>query len=323
MVKCVSVNSYGGPEKLEYSDCQVESPGPGQVLLQQTAIGVNYIDTYHRSGLYPLPLPLIPGSEGAGVVLEVGEGVVSVKPGDRVSYSMAVGAYAEQRLVPEKVLIKLDDDISDELAAAITLKGLTTEYLLRRTFKVGNGSIVLIHAAAGGVGTLACQWAKHLGATVIGTVGTAEKVGIAKQNGCDHVILYTDYHFSDQVRELTNGALCDVVYDGVGKATFPASLDCIRPLGMFVSFGNASGPVESFNLGLLSQKGSLFATRPTLASYAAKRAVLDDMAKELFAVLRSGAVKAPPVTKYKLSEAAEAHRALQARKTTGSLILVP
>lgn len=323
MTKGILVSEYGGPEKLVFSDVFVQKPKKDEVLLQHTAIGVNFIDTYHRTGLYPIPLPFIPGSEGVGVVCEVGEGVTLVKPGDRVSYSMSIGAYAEKRIVPIQNLIKLDDDISDDVAAAITLKGLTAEYLLRRTFKVSSNHTLLIHAAAGGVGTLVCQWAKYLGATVIGTVGSKDKIETARENGCDHIILYTEENFVERVKDITHGKLCDVVYDGVGKATFPASLDCLKPLGMFVSYGNASGPVEAFNLGILSQKGSLYATRPTLASYAADRATLDDMAKELFAVLRSGRVKAPHITKYKLSDAAEAHKALQLRATIGSLILVP
>lgn len=323
MAKSVIISAYGGPEKLEYKDVQLSALKSGEVLLQQKAIGVNFIDIYHRTGLYPLPLPLIPGSEGAGIVLETGEGVTDFKPGDRVSYSMSVGAYAEERVIEAKYLVKLDDDISDEVAAAATLKGLTTEYLLRRTFKVAPGHTVLIHAAAGGVGSLATQWAKHIGATVIGTVGSHEKMDIAKSNGCDHVILYNEDNFVEKVHEITKGALCDVVYDGVGKATFPDSLDCIKPLGLFVSFGNASGAIEAFNLGLLAQKGSLFVTRPTLSSYAANRSVLNDMAKELFSVLRSGAVKLPTITKYKLSDADKAHKDLASRSTSGSLVLIP
>jgi len=323
MAKSILISAYGGPENLEYKDVPVSRPQRGEVLLRQTAIGVNFIDIYHRTGLYPLPLPLIPGSEAAGIILETGEGVTEFKAGDRVSYSMAVGAYTEERVIDARYLIRLEDDISDEVAAAVTLKGLTTEYLVRRTFKVASNHTILIHAAAGGVGSLATQWAKHLGATVIGTVSSQAKAEIARRNGCDHVILYSEENFVDRIREITNGKLCDVVYDGVGKATFPDSLDCIKPLGLFVSFGNASGAIEAFNLGILAQKGSLFVTRPTLASYASDRAVLNEMAKELFSVLRSGAVKLPDITTYKLSDAAKAHKDLASRATNGSLVLIP
>jgi NADPH2:quinone reductase len=322
-MKAIRVHSPGGPEVLHYEDVDVAEPGPGQVRIRQFAIGLNFIDVYHRTGLYPLPTPFIPGSEGAGEVVSVGEGVDEFLPGDRVAYAGSLGAYAEERLVPAAQLVKLPGAIDFEVAAAIMLKGLTTQYLLRRTFRVEAGQTILIHAAAGGVGSLASQWAKHLGATVIGTVGSKEKAEIARQNGCDHVILYREEDFVARVKEITAGQGCAVVYDGIGKATFPASLDCIAPLGMFVSFGSASGQIEAFNINILQQKGSLFATRPTLGTYTAKRSDLLAMAEDLFQVVQSGAVRVPIDARFPLAEAEAAHRALESRATTGATVLLP
>ncbi len=323
MVKAIRVHETGGPEKLIYEDVELPAPGAGEVRVKHTAIGLNFIDVYFRTGLYPTALPAIPGGEGAGIVVSVGDGVTGFKPGDRVAYAAGPGSYAEERNVGAAVLLKLPDDISDETAAAMMLKGLTSQYLLRRTYKVQKGDTVLIHAAAGGVGLIACQWAKHLGATVIGTVGSKDKVDLAKAHGCDHVINYRDEDFVARVAEITGGKKCEVVYDGVGKATFPASLDCLKPFGMFVSFGNASGPVDAFSLGLLMQKGSLYATRPTLNTHAADRKVLEEMAAELFDVVRSGAVKIPVHARYKLADAAKAQIALEGRATTGATVLIP
>lgn len=324
MIKAIRIHEHGGPEVMKYEDVEVGSPGPGQVRIRQTAIGVNFIDTYFRTGLYKAPtMPFIPGNEGAGVVTEVGPDVTGLSVGDRVAYAGGLGGYAEERLSVAATLVKIPDGVTDETAAAMMLKGMTAQYLLRRTYRVQEGDTILFHAAAGGVGLIACQWAKHLGATVIGTVGTREKGELAKANGCDHVIYYRDEDFAARVKEITDGKLCHVVYDGVGKATFPASLDCLRPLGMFASFGNASGPVDSFNLGLLAQKGSLFATRPTLFHYIAERADLEAVSNDLFSVVASGAVKIPIHARAKLSEAVEVHRALEARETTGATILVP
>src|SRR5579883_851466 len=327
MVAAVRVHKTGGPDVLTYENIEVPAPGPGQIRIKQHACGINYIDTYFRSGLYPPPppqtLPFVSGNEGAGEVVAVGPGVSEPKVGDRVAYTSALGGYAEERLIPAERAVKLPESISYEQAAAMMLKGMTVEYLLNRTFKVRGGMNVLIHAAAGGIGLIACQWANLLGANVIGTVGSKEKAELARANGCHHTILYRDEDFVARVKEITSGKLCDVVYDGVGKATFPASLDCIRPLGMFVSFGSASGQIDAFNINLLQMKGSLFATRPTLNTYAAKRADLLNMANELFAVVGSGAVKIPINHKYALRDAEKAHRDLEGRATTGSSILIP
>ncbi len=323
MAKAVRVHRHGGPEVLTYEDVEVGKPGPGEVRVRQRAIGVNYIDTYYRTGMYPASLPFVLGNEGAGEVVEAGEGVSGFKPGDRVAYVSTLGAYAEERNVEAKVLVKLPAGIGDETAAAMMLKGLTVQYLLRRTFHVKRGDTILFHAAAGGVGLIACQWAKHLGCTVIGTVGSREKEKLAREHGCDHVILYRDEDFAKRVKDITNGEGCDVVYDGVGKATFPASLDCLKPFGLFASFGAASGPIDAFNIGILAQKGSLYATRPTLGTHTAKRETLDAMAADLFAVVTSGAVKIPVHSRAKLSEAADVHRALEGRKTTGATVLLP
>jgi len=325
MVAAVRVHKHGGPEVLTLDDIEVPAPGQGQIKIKQYACGVNFIDTYLRVGMYPSPvgMPFVYGNEGAGQVTAVGPGVTDVKVGDRVAYVVPLGGYAAERLLPAERAVKLPDNITYEQAAAMMLKGMTVQYLLNRTFKVGKGTIVLIHAAAGGVGLIACQWANHIGATVIGTVGSKDKAELAKKNGAHHTILYRDEDFVAKVKEITSGKLCDVVYDGIGKDTFPASLDCIRPLGMFVSFGSASGAIEAFNINLLQTKGSLFATRPTLNHYAAKREDLVSTAKDLFEKVGSGAVKIPASHKYALKDAAQAHKDLEGRKTTGSVILVP
>ena len=325
MVAAVRVHTPGGPEVLTYEDVTVPPPGPGQIRIKQYAAGVNFVDAYFRMGLYPAPggLPFIAGNEGAGEVLEIGPGVTEAKVGDRIAYVHGPGSYAEERLLPADRAVKLPDNISYEQAAGMMLKGLTVQYLLRRTFKVEKGNTILMHAAAGGVGLILCQWANHLGATVIGTVGSKEKAELAHANGCHHTILYRDEDFVARVKEITGGKLCDVVYDGIGKTTFPASLDCLRPLGLFVSFGSASGQIEAFNINILQAKGSLFVTRPTLNTYAAKREDLLAMAADLFAVVGSGAVKIPINQTYKLRDAAQSHRDLEGRATTGSSILVP
>jgi NADPH2:quinone reductase len=325
MVAAVRVHKAGGPEALTLDDIEVPAPGQGQVKLKQHAIGVNFIDTYFRQGMYPSPvgMPFVAGNEGAGEVIAVGPGVTDIKVGDRVAYVVPLGAYAAERLLPAERAVKLPDNISYEQAAAMMLKGMTVQYLLNRTFKVGKGTICLVHAAAGGVGLIACQWANHLGATVIGTVGSKDKAELAKKAGAHHTILYRDEDFAARVKEITNGKLCDVVYDGIGNDTFPKSLDCIRPLGMFVSFGAASGPIKAFDINLLQHKGSLFATRPTLNHYAAKREDLVATANDLFQVVGSGAVKIPASHKYALKDAAQAHKDLEGRKTTGSVVLLP
>jgi NADPH:quinone reductase len=325
MVAAVRVHKVGGPEVLTYEDVPVPAPGPGQVKIKNHASGVNFIDTYFRMGMYPSPvgLPFVSGNEGAGEVIAVGPGVTDIKVGDRVGYVSALGAYAAERLLPADRAVKLPDSISYEQAAAMMLKGMTVQYLLRRTYKVEKGDNVLIHAAAGGVGLIACQWANHLGANVIGTVGSKEKGELAKKNGAHHVIPYRNEDFAAKVKEITGGKLCEVVYDGIGKTTFPASLDCIKPMGVFVSFGSASGQIEAFNINILQTKGSLFATRPTLNHYAAKREDLLKTANELFQVVASGAVKIPVNQKYPLKDAQKAHRDLESRATTGSTILVP
>lgn len=324
MPHAVRIHETGGPDVLRWEEVAVGEPGPGQVRLRHTAVGVNFIDTYHRTGLYSLPLPSGLGSEGAGVVEAVGPGVTVVKPGDRVAYAGGpVGSYCEVRVMPADRLVKVPDGVTDQQAAAVMLKGMTVQYLIRRTYTVQPGETVLFHAAAGGVGLIACQWLKALGATVIGTVGSDEKAELAKAHGCDHVIVYTREDFPKRVRELTGGVGVPVVYDSVGKSTFPASLDCLKPLGLFVSFGNASGPVSAFELGLLTQKGSLYVTRPTLATYTATRADLEATATELFDVIRSGKVKVTVNHTYQLKDAAQVHRDLEGRKTTGSVVMLP
>jgi len=325
MVAAVRVHKFGGPEVLTYEDITIPAPGPGQIRVKQHAIGVNFTDVYFRKGMYPPPggLPFVLGNEAAGEVVDVGSGVGDFKRGDRVAYVQGPGCYTQERNVPADRPVKLPDKIGYEQAAAMMLKGLTVQYLLRRTFEVEKGMTVLIQAAAGGIGLIFCQWANHLGANVIGTVGSKEKAALASANGCHHTILYREEDFVARIKEITGGKLCDVVYDSIGKDTFPAALDCIRPLGMFVSFGAASGPIEAFNINLLQTKGSLFATRPTLNTYGAKREDLLAMAADLFAVVGSGAVKIPINQKYALKDAAKAHRDLESRATTGSSILIP
>jgi NADPH:quinone reductase len=321
MTHAIRVHETGGPEKLIWEEVAVPDPGPGEVRVRNTAVGLNYIDTYHRSGLYPLGLPFTLGMEGAGVVEAVGAKVKEIKKGDRVAYSNPIGAYAEVLNRPADRLVKVPAGIDDKVAAAIMLKGMTAWYLSRRTYAIKKGDTILVHAAAGGVGQILCQWAKHLGATVIGTVGSDDKVEIAKKVGCKHVLV--GGNLAEQVKAITKGAGVPVVYDGVGKATFMASLDCLRPLGMMVSFGNASGAVEPFNPVILSQKGSLFLTRPTLFTYTAKREDLLTAARELFDVVKKKKVKIAINQTYPLREAAQAHRDLEARKTTGSTVLLP
>lgn len=320
----IRVHAHGGPDVLQWEEAELGAPGPGEVLLRQTAIGLNYIDTYYRNGLYAAPLPTPLGSEGAGEVLAVGEGVAGLRPGDRVAYASGpLGAYAELRLFPAAHLVRLPDGIDDRQAAAMMLQGMTAEYLLRRAYRVQAGQTVLLHAAAGGVGQIATQWLKHLGATVIGTAGGAEKAALAKAQGCDHVIDYRREDVAARVRELTGGRGVPVVYDGVGRDTFAASLDSLAPRGMLVSFGNASGAVEPFAPGLLAARGSLFLTRPRLGDYIATREELLASAAALFDVVLHGAVRIRIGQSYPLREAAQAHRDLEARKTTGSTLLLP
>ncbi|HET6802847.1 MAG TPA: quinone oxidoreductase [Casimicrobiaceae bacterium] len=324
MAHAIRIHATGGPEVMAFEEIAVGEPGPGQARVRHAAIGVNYIDTYHRGGLYPLPLPTGLGNEAAGVVEAVGAGVDWIKPGDRVgSCTGPLGAYSTARIVPADRLVKLPDGIDDRSAAAIMLKGLTVQYLIRQTYPLQGGETILFHAAAGGVGLIACQWARALGVTMIGTVSTDEKAALAREHGCAHTIVYSRENFVERVREITGGKGVPVVYDGVGKDTFPASLDCIAPRGMFVSFGNASGPVPTFNLGLLAQKGSLYATRPTLVNYATDRTSLNAMANELFGLVRAGKIKADVRQTFPLAAAADAHRALQSRQTTGSTLLLP
>jgi len=323
MPNVIRIEQNGGPEVMEWVEVPEQAPGPGQVLLRQTAVGVNFADVYQRIGLYKGALPAVLGSEGAGVVAALGPGVTSLKVGDRVVYQGLGGGYADVRLAPAERLVKLPDSIDDRTAAAVFLKGVTVYYLLFRTFKVGKGTTLLWHAAAGGVGLIACQWAASLGATVIGTVGSDAKIELARANGCAHVVNYTRENFVERVKEITGGAGVDVCYDSIGKDTFPASLDCIRPLGTWVTFGNSSGPVPAFPPLLLMQKGSLFATRPTTGNYLAKRADLDAAANALFAVLADGTVKVTIGQTFALKDAADAHRALEARQTSGATVLLP
>ncbi len=323
MTHAIRIHQTGGPEVLRWEAIDVPAPGVGEVLLRQTAVGLNYIDVYFRTGLYAAPtMPFIPGLEGAGVVAAVGPDVTALAVGDRVAYASApIGAYAEARLMPADRLVKIPDGISDEQAAAMMLQGMTTQYLVRRTYKIQPGDTILVHAAAGGVGLMLCQWAKHLGATVIGTVSSDEKAALAKANGCDYPVIYTREDFQARVLEITNGQKVPVVYDSVGVDTFAKSLDCLAPLGMMVLFGQASGPVPPFELGTLAAKGSLFITRPTLFSYTAKRDDLVTTAQELFEVVSKGVVKIAVNQTYPLAEAAQAQRDLEARKTTGSTVL--
>lgn len=325
MTMAILVHRTGGPDVLTYEKVSVAAPGVGEALIRHTAIGLNFIDTYFRSGLYPAPngLPFIPGNEGAGVVVATGEGVTHVAPGDRVAYVGPLGAYAQERVVPADRLVRLPDAIDDRTAAGMMLKGMTARYLLRSTFRVGPQTTLLFHAAAGGVGLIAGQWAAHLGATVIGTVGSDDKAELARAHGYAHVINYNRENFVARVKDITGGKGCDVVYDSVGRDTYPGSLDCLKPRGLWVSFGQSSGPIADFNLGLLAQKGSLFATRPTLFSYIAARADLEETAGDLFDVVSRGVVTIGINQEYALADAALAHADLEGRRTTGTTVLLP
>ena len=325
MTKAIRIYETGGPEVLRWEDDDPGKPEAGEALVRHEAVGLNFIDVYHRTGLYPLPsLPAIPGLEGAGIVEEIGDRVTEVSVGDRVAYAgIPPGAYAEVRRIPAHRLVKLPEGITTRQGAAMMLQGMTARYLLKGCYNVKKGDVILIHAAAGGVGSIVCQWAKHLGATVIGTAGSPEKAELARAHGCDHPILYNDEDFATKTREITGGKGVDVVYDSVGQATFMKSLDCLRPLGMMVSFGQASGSVPPLDLGVLAAKGSLFLTRPTLMTYTAKREDLLDHARDLFEVVINGTVKIEIKQSYPLAEAARAHGDLEARKTTGSTILIP
>jgi len=324
MTRAIRIHATGGPDALQLDDLTLPAPGAGEARVRHTAIGVNFIDTYHRSGLYPLPLPSGIGTEAAGVVEAVGQGVTEVAVGQRVGYcGGAPGSYAEARIIAADRLVPLPAGVADRDAAALMLKGLTVQYLFRQTFPLKGGETILFHAAAGGVGLIACQWAKALGVRMIGTVSSDEKAALARAHGCAETIVYTREDFVARVKELTGGAGVPVVYDSIGKDTFPASLDCLAPRGLFVSFGNASGPIAAFNLGLLAQKGSLYATRPTLFGYAAKRSDLLAMSAELFAMVEAGKVKADVRQTFPLAAAADAHRALESRATTGATLLIP
>jgi NADPH2:quinone reductase len=320
MTHAIRVHQAGGPEVLQWEAVEAGEPGPGQVRIRQEAVGLNYIDVYHRTGLYPQPLPFTPGVEGAGVVEAVGEGVSGLQIGDRVAYGGPIGGYAEERLIDADRLVKLPDSISSEDAAAMMLQGMTARMLLRAVYDVKAGDTILVHAAAGGVGLILCQWANALGATVIGTVSTDEKAELARAHGCHHPIIYTRQDFVAEVDRITGGAKLPVVYDSVGKDTFDRSLDCLRPRGLMVSYGNSSGATPPFETAILAQKGSLFLTRPTLYHYVAARADLEQSAADLFAMVSSGKVKIEVRQRFALKDAADAHRALEARKTTGSTI---
>ena len=324
ITNAIRVHKQGGPEEMKWEEVALPEIQKGDVLIKHTAIGLNYIDTYHRSGLYTMPVPLTLGIEGAGVIEEAGESVKDLKVGDRVAYaSPPTGSYAERKVMPADRLVKIPDDISDEVAAAIMLKGMTVEYLVRRTYNVKAGQAVLFHAAAGGVGLIACQWLKAIGATVIGTVGSAEKAALAKDNGCDHTILYREEDFVAKVKEITNGEGVPVVYDGIGKDTAIQGLDCLSPLGLMVIFGNASGNAPPIDTGLLAAKGSLFLTRPTLMTYNAKREDLVESAQQLFNMVSNGKINISINARYNLKDAAQAHKDLESRKTTGSTLLIP
>jgi NADPH:quinone reductase len=324
MAHAIRVHGYGGPEVLRWDEVEVGEPGPGEVRLRQSAVGLNYIDTYHRTGHYKLAtLPAVIGMEGAGTVTAVGPGVTDVKVGDRVAYAAVLGGYADERLIAADRVVKLPPGIDDKTAAAMMLQGMTVRYLFRETYPCTAKTVMLFHAAAGGVGLIACQWARAIGATMIGTVGSEEKAKLARANGCTHVINYRTEDYVARVKEITKGEGCDVVYDSIGKDTFPSSLDCLKPRGMWVSFGSASGPVPPFDLAILSTKGSLYATRPTLMTYTAKRADLVANAAELFDMVGKGAIKIAVNHSYPLRDAAQAHRDLEARKTTGSTVLIP
>ncbi len=324
MAHAIRIHAYGGPEALKWEEVEVGDPGPGEVRLRQGAVGLNYIDTYHRTGHYKLAsLPAVIGMEGAGTVEAVGPGVSDVKVGDRVAYAGVLGGYAQVRLIAADRLVKLPPGIDERTAAAMMLQGMTVRYLLRETYPCTADTVLLFHAAAGGVGLIACQWARAIGATMIGTVGSQEKARLAKEYGCTHVINYRAEDFVARVKEITGGAGCDVVYDSVGKDTFPSSLDCLKPKGLWVSFGSASGPVPPFEIAILAAKGSLYATRPTVMTYTARRADLLGNASELFDMVGKGAIKIVVGRTYPLSETAAAHRDLEARKTTGSVVLIP
>lgn len=323
MVKAIRVHGPGGPDVLQLENVELAPPGRGQAQIAHRAIGVNYIDIYRRTGAYPAEYPFTPGHEGAGEIIAVGEGVEDFQVGDRVAYVGSLGGYAEARNVEAASLVNLPKSFSYETGATMMLKGLTAQYLLRRTHRVKKGDRLLVHAGAGGVGQLLCQWGSALGAHVIATVGSEEKAKIAKDAGAEHAILYKTENFVEAVREITGGRLCDVVYDGVGRATFPASLDCLRPLGLFVSFGSASGPIDSFDINLLAQKGSLFATRPSLFTYIARRKDLEEMTRDVVRAVKKGDLSFGKPTLYRLEDAARAHAELEARRTTGSLLLVP
>jgi NADPH2:quinone reductase len=324
MTRTIRIHATGGPEVLQMDDVALPPPGPGEALVRHTAIGVNFIDTYHRGGLYPLPMPSGIGGEAAGVIQALGSGVADLAVGQRVAYCTASpGSYSEARVLPADKLVPLPDGVPDRDAAALMLKGLTVQYLFRQTFALKGGETILFHAAAGGVGLIACQWAKALGVRMIGTVSSDEKAALARAHGCAETIVYTREDFVARVKALTGGAGVPVVYDSIGKDTFPASLDCLAPRGLFVSFGNASGPVAAFNLGILAQKGSLFVTRPTLFGYASKRSDLLAMAGDLFSMVAAGKVKADIRQTFPLAGAADAHRALQSRATTGATLLIP
>ena len=324
MPKAICMHSYGGLEVLKWENVEVAEPGEGQVRLRHTAVGLNYIDIYVRTGLYPQEqFPIIPGMEGVGEVTALGPGVNDLAVGDRVAYAGPIGAYSEERIIVAERLVKLPEAIDDKTAAAVFLQGMTVQFLLRRTHMVGPKTTLLWHAAAGGVGLIACQWAAHLGATIIGTVGTDKKAQLAKDHGCTHTINYATENFVERVMELTSGEGVDVVYDPIGQATFPGSLDCLKPMGLWASFGQASGPLPDMQLGILAQKGSLFATRPILFTYIAKRADLEATSGELFDMLEAGYIKVDINQSYALSDAAQAQQDLEARKTTGSTVLLP
>ena len=324
MTKAIRIHETGGPEVLTWEDVESGEPGPGEVRLRQTAVGLNFIDVYQRTGLHPIgTLPAAIGMEAAGIIEATGEGVCGFQANDRVAYAMGLGAYAEERVIATDRLVKLPDGVDDHQAAAMMLQGMTAFYLLRRTYPVKAGETILVYAAAGGVGLILCQWAKHLGANVIGCVGSHEKAELARAYGCDHTILYRDEDIAVRVREITNGNGVPVSYDSIGKATFESSINSLAPFGMLVSFGNASGPVEPFNPGILAAKGSLYFTRPTLATHTATRELLDECANKLFAIVSSGQVKINVGQTYPLAETAQAHRDLEARKTLGSTVLVP
>src|SRR3954467_13223209 len=323
MAKAVRFHKQGGPEVMQYDDVQVGDPGPGQVRIRHAAIGVNFVDVYQRSGLYPMQLPQVAGNEGAGVVEAVGQGVGAPKPGDRVAYTGLPGSYCDVRLVPAERMVKLPEGISEEQAASMMLKGLTGHSLIFTTYPVKKSETVLWHAAAGGVGLIACQWLKALGVTTIGTAGSDEKCALAKADGADHGVNYSKENLVERVKEITGGKKVPVVYDGVGKMTWEGSLDCLRPRGLIASFGNASGAVAPVNLGILSTKGSLYVTRPTLATHIASREDLVARSNALFDIVKSGKVKIETTKKYKLADAAQAHRDLEGRKTTGSVVLIP